>query len=675
MFNQYPYLNLNDLNLDYILKAIREMRYEVSNFVAINAIKYADPIQWNITSQYEKNTVVIDPLTGVAYISVAPVPSGVALTRTEFWTVVFDLGSFVTRAAQNFTSRWESDTTLTATFPTNTGEWLVWGDVLYKALTNIVAGDQYVVGSNIEHFTIEDLYNSYLNTIATILSMIGDLVDLNTADKTSIVNAINSVVTDYNDIIGDLNDLTTTDKTNIVSAINELSEIVGENGENVNPYLPIRQGRVRYNSTTVNYVIIDKAYKPRFVTAEDSIVDGLNNFITGDVALKSLNEKASVIINAAAMHSSNTQMGTTIVDGVVKYSSNLDYSEWGAYDLENLYMTNDGTLHVVDAFTSESDMLALAPVWSFNAFSAIYKNGSVNTVIDANQVSPKTVIGQDGDGNYIVLTSGGRQYREHGLTYADITYVVKSVIGFDAVLLYNCDGGGSSALLTHQMRQNALVENEPRKVPSMIVFNIDTNYSDVESDYSAYLTDIYNSRPEKDYEINSYSSTGMINIRNLSYNNAGVAFYRTSVNSDDECSFDIAMQFKYYDNNHKVVLTSLDGNGNRNERIALDPDGGHAEILGREVLRGRHVYKHTATVTTNNNGVFDGGDFIGANLPLTATILSAYTTTNSKLIMPFNYNDKWQFAVKNVSDLSTSANSTIDVTIIWIDDPTTFSYT
>ena len=206
-FNQYPYLNLNDLNLDYILKAIGEMKYEVTNFVSINAIKYADPIQWNITSQYEKNTIVIDPVTGTAYISVAPVPAGVALTRPEYWTVVFDLGSFVTRAAQNFTSRWESETTATATFPTNTGEWLVWGDVLYKALTNITAGDTYVVNGNIDHFTIEDLYNAYLNTVASILGMIGDLVDLNTVDKTNLVAAINEVVADLAAVREDVENL------------------------------------------------------------------------------------------------------------------------------------------------------------------------------------------------------------------------------------------------------------------------------------------------------------------------------------------------------------------------------------------------------------------------------------------------------------------------------------
>lgn len=193
VFNQYPYLNLNDLNLDYILNEIKSMYNDVTNFVSINAIKYADPIQWDITRQYEKNTIVIDPLSGTAYISVAPVPAGVALTRPEYWTVVFDLSMFIVRAAQNFTSHVESDTTLTATFASNTGDWIVWGDVLYKALVPITAGDQYVIGSNIDHFTIEDLYNAYLNTIATILGMIGDLDNLNTTNKDSLVDAINEI--------------------------------------------------------------------------------------------------------------------------------------------------------------------------------------------------------------------------------------------------------------------------------------------------------------------------------------------------------------------------------------------------------------------------------------------------------------------------------------------------
>lgn len=90
-YDKFPYTNFQELNLDYILKIVVEQNEEISKFVSLNALKYADPIQWSITSQYEKNTIVIDPSTGIAYISVKPVPLGVSVTNTEYWTEVFDL--------------------------------------------------------------------------------------------------------------------------------------------------------------------------------------------------------------------------------------------------------------------------------------------------------------------------------------------------------------------------------------------------------------------------------------------------------------------------------------------------------------------------------------------------------------------------------------------------------
>ena len=208
IFEQFPYTNFHELNLDWILKALKELEHTIEQFVAINALKYADPIQWNITSQYEKNTIVIDPVTGVAYISVQPVPAGVALTNTDYWTVVFDLGSFVVKAAKNFTSNYEEATTLTATMPLNAGDWVIWGDTLYKALVNITAGDSYVVDGNIKQFTMEDV--------------IGHLEDLSTTDKSNLVAAINEVLQALVDTAGDLDNLTTTDKSNLVAAINEV---------------------------------------------------------------------------------------------------------------------------------------------------------------------------------------------------------------------------------------------------------------------------------------------------------------------------------------------------------------------------------------------------------------------------------------------------------------------
>lgn len=198
--NKYAYTDFHELNADWLIKTLMEMINQVENFVSLNAIKYADPIQWNIVRQYEKNTVVIDPLSGTAYISVQPVPMGVTLTNTDYWTVVFDLGSFVVRAAKNFSNRYEADTTTTATFPSSVGDWVVWGDTLYEVISNIVAGDQYTVDSNIRHITMEEVAETLAQAIQNVQgnvdaldTKVGDLADLNTSDQTSIVNAINEV--------------------------------------------------------------------------------------------------------------------------------------------------------------------------------------------------------------------------------------------------------------------------------------------------------------------------------------------------------------------------------------------------------------------------------------------------------------------------------------------------
>lgn len=208
IFDNFPYTNFHELNLEWILNMLQQIDKTMSEFVAINALKYADPIQWSIIRQYEKNTIVIDPLSGTAYISVQPVPAGVIITNTDYWSVVFDLGAFVVRASKNFAAKYEDATTLTATFPSSVNDWLIWGDVLYKVISPIVAGDQYVVDSNIKHFTMEDL--------------VGHLEDLTTTDKSNVVAAINEVLQKLITTAGDLEDLNTTDKSNLVAAINEV---------------------------------------------------------------------------------------------------------------------------------------------------------------------------------------------------------------------------------------------------------------------------------------------------------------------------------------------------------------------------------------------------------------------------------------------------------------------
>ena len=265
MRNRWPYTDFHELNADWMIVIIEQLIDEVENFVSQNAIKYADPIQWDITSQYEKNTVVVDPVTGTAYLSSKPVPRGVSLSNTYYWSVIFDLGRFITLAAQNFAISYEAVPTTTATMPTDEGHWVVWDSVLYQALNDIHIGDRYVIDGNIEKKTVEDFFNILANNIAEevqtradedirikqeltdlitskvnieaqtrsdedirieqeLTDLITSKVDLEAQART---NAINTEAQARANADGVLSNLNTSNKNNLVGAINEVNNRVG----------------------------------------------------------------------------------------------------------------------------------------------------------------------------------------------------------------------------------------------------------------------------------------------------------------------------------------------------------------------------------------------------------------------------------------------------------------
>lgn len=279
-FNQYPYINLTDLNLDFLYKSIKELRYQLENFISINAIKYANPIQWNITTQYEAHTVVIDANDGTAYLSVKAVPSGVAITNTDYWTPIFTLN--LLSANQNITMRDDGSNVL-ATFSSVAGDWLIWNNTLYKVSQNINVNEAYVVGYNLDRYSVELFIKDYINAIET---MIGDLNDLTTTDKDSIVDAINEMVAAVGTLttnIGDLNDLDTTDKTSIVNAINEAltgglsvtPEQFGAVGDGVTDDTTAFQNAIDYAITNKCSVIATRTYNVHGLVVSSTIYDGI----------------------------------------------------------------------------------------------------------------------------------------------------------------------------------------------------------------------------------------------------------------------------------------------------------------------------------------------------------------------------------------------------------------
>lgn len=160
-----PYTNFHDLNLDWIIDTLNDFNNRLTNFVSLATIKYADPILWDITSQYEANTVVVDS-QGNAYLSVQPVPSGVSLDRTEYWTKIGNFDELFASVKKAITPNDEGHST-TATAARAVDD-LVWvNGALVRITRAMSAGDAYVQGSNCVTSSTNEILHYLLAALAT----------------------------------------------------------------------------------------------------------------------------------------------------------------------------------------------------------------------------------------------------------------------------------------------------------------------------------------------------------------------------------------------------------------------------------------------------------------------------------------------------------------------------
>ena len=84
--NQFPYSDFHQLNLDWIIKTCKQLFEEMKNFEAVNSVEYKGV--WSIAAQYSPWSIVLDTDSGYMYICSKPVPAGIYITNTEFWTLV-----------------------------------------------------------------------------------------------------------------------------------------------------------------------------------------------------------------------------------------------------------------------------------------------------------------------------------------------------------------------------------------------------------------------------------------------------------------------------------------------------------------------------------------------------------------------------------------------------------
>lgn len=225
MRDDYPYLiqgHMYQYDLHWIVENIQNIWKDIDASVELHTIKYADPIQWDITTQYQANTVVVDPKTGTAYISTKPVPSGILLTDTNYWTVVFNFQKVYTDIMKNISENYEEGETATVNLKAFDLVWV--DDILYYALHNINIGDAYVPDANIKQTTVEKMLAiSFKNNM---LNFIGE--DRTTTLNNDILNVSGDWTVNAGDITQDSNNLTVTVKNDALFDFNSASAKVKE---------------------------------------------------------------------------------------------------------------------------------------------------------------------------------------------------------------------------------------------------------------------------------------------------------------------------------------------------------------------------------------------------------------------------------------------------------------
>lgn len=88
IFEQFPYTNFHNLNLDWILKTMQDLYTRTITWMEQNNIQFSDPIEWDPQTVYSPNRIVWDSGTETAYISKSIVPAGTLISDRKFWLPV-----------------------------------------------------------------------------------------------------------------------------------------------------------------------------------------------------------------------------------------------------------------------------------------------------------------------------------------------------------------------------------------------------------------------------------------------------------------------------------------------------------------------------------------------------------------------------------------------------------
>lgn len=320
-------------------------------------------------------------------------------------------------------------------------------------------------------------------------------------------------------------------------------------------------------STDIYYAIIPSTSKPTLCLANGT-ADTTEHEI--DAAFRT---KSDILINAGVFNASTgAAVGPVIVNGeVVKNAAD---SASGALDHSILYMTTDGVLNATaDSAITASDLLQQEPdiVWAVTAFQAIVRDGTVVVEQDTTY-HPRSIIAQDANGNYLVMSCGGRTKTQVGITPYD-AYEFMLSIGFTPYFAFNMDGGASVGLTAMGIRDVPLVDNTHRKQANFIAFKLGNavNERDFDFNYPAALAIVEKMKVEQYQYAPLFDILSSVNARHF-----GFRYPNEDVGDTLEC----VMQYTH--STRTFAVRTLDGNGTLTDVMTLSTD---AQMVG-----GKKVY-------------------------------------------------------------------------------------
>ena len=200
---EYPYRDTEQMNLDWIIKSQKEVVEAFDHFVVMNEVKYAEPIEWSIDTQYEKNTIVQSNNGETTYLSKQPVPAGINITNTDYWLRLADYAPTFTKMRTQIVPI-DIENVSIAPFDIAQNTLLWYKGELFYANTLIYTGDTLRPNVNLTHITILEVIQSYETRLGNVEDAVTSLQgDMSTAqdDITTLFGSVSALQTKSNVIV------------------------------------------------------------------------------------------------------------------------------------------------------------------------------------------------------------------------------------------------------------------------------------------------------------------------------------------------------------------------------------------------------------------------------------------------------------------------------------------